>query len=101
MAPKNRARDVACCANCPDPSGIIDVLNRSGRGVRSPLDGLREAVSSESGGIIRTGWHKSGGEVIERAESRYKQSGCCPSLGRRLRLRPTRTGFIQVSLNKS
>ncbi len=31
------------------------VLNRGGRGVRSPLDSLGKAVSSESGGIIRTG----------------------------------------------
>ena len=29
------------------------VLNRGGRGVHSPLDGLRKAISSESGGIIR------------------------------------------------
>jgi len=31
------------------------VLNRGGRGVRSPFDSLHKAVSSESGGIIRTG----------------------------------------------
>ena len=31
------------------------VLNRGGRGVHSPLDRLRKAVSSESSGIIRTG----------------------------------------------
>ncbi len=31
------------------------VLSRGGRGVRSPLDSLRKAVSSESSGIIRTG----------------------------------------------
>ena len=30
------------------------VLNRGGQGVRSPLDNLRQAVSSESGRIIRT-----------------------------------------------
>ena len=30
------------------------VLNRGGRGVHSPLDRLRKAVSSESGGIIPT-----------------------------------------------
>ena len=30
------------------------VLNRGGRGVHSPLDRLRKAVSSENGGIIRT-----------------------------------------------
>ena len=30
------------------------VLNRGGRGVRSPFDSLRKAASSESGGIIRT-----------------------------------------------
>jgi len=30
------------------------VLNRGARGVHSPLDRLRKAVSSESGGIIRT-----------------------------------------------
>ena len=30
------------------------VLNRGGRGVHGPLDRVREAVSSESGGIIRT-----------------------------------------------
>ena len=32
------------------------VLNRGGRGVRSPLDSLRKAVSSESGGINRSAW---------------------------------------------
>jgi integrase len=31
------------------------VLNRGGRGVHSPLDRLRKAVSGESSGIIRTG----------------------------------------------
>jgi integron integrase len=31
------------------------VLNRGGRGVRTPLDSLRKAVSSESSGTIRTG----------------------------------------------
>ena len=31
------------------------VLNRGGRGVHSPLDRLRKAVSSESRGIIRIG----------------------------------------------
>ena len=30
------------------------VLNRGGRGVHSPLDRLREAASSEHGGIMRT-----------------------------------------------
>jgi integrase len=30
------------------------VLNRGGRGVHSPLDRLRQAPSTESGGIIRT-----------------------------------------------
>ena len=30
------------------------VLNRGGQGVRSPLDNLRQAVSSESSRIIRT-----------------------------------------------
>ena len=33
----------------------IDVLNSGGRGVRSALDSVRKAVSSESDGIIRTG----------------------------------------------
>ena len=37
-----------------------EVLNRGGQGVRSPLDSLRKAVSSESGGIIRAaGRHKT------------------------------------------
>lgn len=31
------------------------VLNRGGRGVRSPLDGLRKTASNESVGIIRIG----------------------------------------------
>ena len=31
------------------------MLNHSGRGVGSPLDSVREAVSNEIGGIIRTG----------------------------------------------
>jgi len=31
------------------------VLNRGGRAVNSPLDGLRKAVASETGGIIRPG----------------------------------------------
>ena len=56
-----------------------DVLNRGGRAVRSPLDGFQQAVSSEG----RT-------RPTRRSASR-----------RRLRLRPTRIGFIQVSLNKS
>jgi integrase len=30
------------------------VLNRGGRGLHSPLDRLRKAPSTESGGIIRT-----------------------------------------------
>lgn len=33
----------------------IHVLNRGVRGVRSPVDSLRRAVSSESVRIIRTG----------------------------------------------
>ena len=31
------------------------VLNRGGRGVHSPLDSLRKAISSETGAPIRTG----------------------------------------------
>jgi integrase len=34
--------------------GYTHVLNRGGRGVHSPLDRLRKAPSTESGGIIPT-----------------------------------------------
>ena len=81
--------------------GYTHVLNLVGRGVRRPLDSLRKAVCSKRGGIIRTGRPKTAREVMEQAGSHYKQSGCHPVWRRRLRLRPTRTGLIQVSLNKS
>ena len=78
------------------------VLNRGGRGVCGSLDSLRKAASSESSGIIRASRSAvNAREVLENEGSHGKQSGCRPVWRRRLSLRPTRTGFIHVSLNSS
>jgi hypothetical protein len=76
------------------------VLNRGGRGVHSPLDGLQKAVSSYAGLGRPAGRPKTGGQVLGYARSGCKRNGCWPGRWRELRLRPTRIGFIQVSLNK-
>ena len=58
------------------------VLNRGGRGVRSPLDCLQKASWDMPEAIVNT-------------------MVASPGRRRRLCLRPTRIGLIQVSLNKS
>ena len=79
------------------------VLNRGGRGVHSPLDRLRKAVSSESGGIFRTDriGLKLGGQLLNIKEVVIIKAVAAPVRRRRFRVRPTRTGLIQVSLNRS
>ncbi len=77
----------------------IHVLNRGGQGVRSPLDNLRQAVSSESGRMIRTSQSAKNREGSWGTRRKSLQTNwLLPGLGWRLRLRPPRTGFIQVSL---
>ncbi len=67
----------------------IHVLNRGGRGVRSPLDSVRKAVSSESGGIIRSG------QSAQKWEGSFVTNKVVVArvwVGD-FRLRPTRTRF--------
>ena len=54
------------------------VLKRGGRGVRSPLDRFRKAVSSESGGILPASavGLKQGREIAWHGRSHYKQGSC-------------------------
>jgi hypothetical protein len=78
------------------------VLNRGGRGVRSPSMVCPKPSLARAVGLSRpAGRLNSGREAMDHAGSSYKQSGSRPSWPRRFRLRPTRTDFIQVSLNKS
>lgn len=73
------------------------------RGVRSPLDRLRKAVSNESGGISPTdrsaeNWE---GELSDKAEVVAGKAVAALVRHRPLYLGPTGTGFIQVRLNRS
>jgi integrase len=76
------------------------VLNRGGRGVRSPLDGLKKAISSE-GRIRPAGRPKTGGQVWDMAGLIADTMVVALARRRYTPLRPTKVGFIQVSLNRS
>ena len=55
-----------------------------------------EAAPSQRGGIVRAGRAASNDEVVSHGGRRYNQCG-----SPRLRLRLTRAGFVQVSINRT
>jgi len=77
------------------------VLDRGGRGVRCPLDGLKKAVSSEVGLGRPAGRPKTGGQVLGYARTDCKHEGCRSGPPPASSFRPPGVGFIQVSLNRS
>ena len=78
------------------------VLNRGRRGVPAPSTVCGKPSPARLAGLPElTGRPKTGRKVVGHGRSCYNQSGCRPGAPLAFRLRPTRTGFIQVSQNRS